>query len=233
MKRIVASVGVVALGASGVQAASDIAAGATPAKIWSVSATLRGFYDDNINSTGVNKQDSFGFSFSPSVGLNWHQETTTVTLAYTYSLFYYDTKPAGNTDHVDQDHQFDAALSHAFSDRYDVKVTDSFVIGQQPDTLRSGYAFSTFQRVSGDNIRNFGQINFDAQLAPRFGVQAGYANSFYDYANTGASDDGAGNVVPSIGGTLNRLEHVVHLDGRFTVQPPTVAVVGYQLRGVD
>ena len=50
MKRIVASVGLVALGASGLRADSDSDLTQNPNKPWSVSATLRGFYDDNINA---------------------------------------------------------------------------------------------------------------------------------------------------------------------------------------
>ena len=48
MKKIVASVGLVALGASALQTASAQAlVGPDASKPWSVSATIRGFYDDN------------------------------------------------------------------------------------------------------------------------------------------------------------------------------------------
>ena len=48
MKKIVASVGLVALGASGINAvqAQDVSS-PPPEKPWNVSASLRGFYDDN------------------------------------------------------------------------------------------------------------------------------------------------------------------------------------------
>lgn len=50
MKRIVASVSLVAVGATALQA--DLLPGLTTesGKPWTVSATLRGFYDDNINT---------------------------------------------------------------------------------------------------------------------------------------------------------------------------------------
>ena len=50
MKRIVASIGLVAVGASGIQAALLPALTKESGKPWSVSATLRGFYDDNFNT---------------------------------------------------------------------------------------------------------------------------------------------------------------------------------------
>lgn len=235
MKRIVASVGMVALGACGVQGASDLNGGPEPSKPWSVSAALRGFYDDNINSSGIsaNTTDTYGFSVSPSLRWGWTQEQTTITLGYTYSLLYYDKKPPGNVDYTDQDHAFDAALSHAFSERYRLSVADSFVIGQEPDSLRSGYAFSTFVRVPGYNIRNSGTINFDAQLTRLFGLQIGYANGYYDYAHTDVTGDGNGQVVASNAGVLNRLEHSAHLDGRWLFQPQTTGILGYQYRETD
>ena len=49
MKKIVASVGLLALGASSVQAL-DPSALSDNGRFWSVSAALRGFYDDNINT---------------------------------------------------------------------------------------------------------------------------------------------------------------------------------------
>jgi len=60
-------------------------------------------------------------------------------------------------------------------------------------------------------------------------VQIGYANSFfkYDDANSGFFDaNGVWNA--SRAGLLNRLEHYIHLDGRWQVQPQTVALLGYR-----
>src|ERR1041385_6044844 len=166
MKKIVASVGLVAVGAvSGVQAAS-LLAGMTSegAKPWSVSATLRGFYDDNINAAhnSSDRQCVYGFEVSPALTLNWVLEQTTMSLGYVYSFRYYDKRPGGNSDKYDQTHTFNALLDHSFSERYHLNVQDSFVIGQEPDLLRSQTILNTYQRVPGDNIRNYGAINFDA-----------------------------------------------------------------------
>ncbi len=167
--------------------AASLGGGGEPGKPWSVSATLRGFYDDNINAAPKGaEQGSTGFEVSPSVLLNWSVEQTAVSLGYVYTLRYYDVKRAGSTEHYDQDHTFNASVSHAFTERYRASVTDSFVVGQEPDQLRSGYAFNSFQPVPGSNIRNYGAINFDAQLTPLFGAEIGYGNTFADYADTGA-----------------------------------------------
>lgn len=247
MKKIVASVGLVALGASGLHAASVPSIVAEDTKPWTIAATLRGFYDSNINSApdamindgklvGVNgkkyDQDSFGFEVSPSVGLNLpiNQGQTTVSAGYTYSYKYYDNELYNTSDNNDQSHQFNIGLDHAFSERYALSVKDNFVIGQDPDLLRTGNAMETFQRIPGDNIRNYGMINFDGRATRLFGYQLGYANSYFNYDADGESYGAFGTVNPSTGGLLDRLEHVAHLDGRWQVWPDTVGIVGYQYR---
>src|SRR2546428_14188570 len=107
MKRMIASAGLVALGAAGVQAAAYTPgfASVDQSKPWSVSATLRGFYDDNYataTSGSPEKRDSFGFELSPSGSLSFSEGPTDGGLRYTYSMRYYQV-PAGldmaSTDH--------------------------------------------------------------------------------------------------------------------------------------
>jgi hypothetical protein len=246
MKRIVASVGLVALGASGLHADSGPSLTSDTAKPWSVSATLRGFYDDNINSApdkanylatapgGPYHRGTFGFEVSPAISANWPWEQGSVSLGYVFSFKDYQFRPIGNTDTVDMTHSFNVALDHTFNELYRANVRDSFVIGQEPDFLRAGNTYSTFQRLSGNNIRNYGSANFDGQLTPLFGFEIGYANAFYDYAQDSflpaTSPTG---LVPSIAGLLNRIEDTVHFDTRWQFTPETVFVVGYQFIDID
>src|SRR5437016_6062587 len=152
MKKLVASVGLVALGTSGVQAASPSPFNSDAAKPWSVSATLRGFYDDNyqtlpngtVLSPGLHRE-TFGFEISPSAALNWQLEQTTIGLTYVYALKYYEHRIADKSEHYDQTHTFSAALDHSFNERYQIHLRDSFVIGQAPDQLRAENTFATFQ----------------------------------------------------------------------------------------
>jgi outer membrane receptor for ferrienterochelin and colicin len=233
MKKIVASVGLVAIGASGLQSASAQALGAGDAsKPWSVSATLRGFYDDNTATLANNitlpsgtHRDSIGFEVSPSAALAWSVDQTTVTLGVLYSFKHYDDIPLNSTGHNDNSFTFNAGLSHAFNEQIAARVTDSFVIGQEPDLLRAGNAYATFQRVSGNNIRNYGVIGVDAQLSPEWGISAGYDNAFYDYKDRGQSFNGLA-VQPSLAGALNRIENRAHLEGNYQAMPETKLLVG-------
>lgn len=239
MKKIVASVSLVALGASSINAVYGQGMEPKPAKPWNISATLRGFYDDNVDTAygGAPKTDTFGLQVSPALGLVWDNGQTSVKANYTYSLLYYATKPPLNSNHYDQDHTFDAALNHSFSERYTLSVTESFVIGQEPDTLRTGNAINTIQRLSGDNIRNYGTITFNGEITPLLGVEAGYANSFFDYHSKGALVSYFFGVPISVqaspSGLLDRIENVAHIDSLWHVLPQTSLVAGYQYSQVD
>src|SRR3954462_8412770 len=105
MKNVMASAGLLALGAVSVESAhAQFLAGAE--KPWSVAGTLRGFYDDNYTTSpdGPNRRESFGFEFRPSASLNLANEQTSVTLSYVYSLRYFDDRPSNKTD---QSHDFE------------------------------------------------------------------------------------------------------------------------------
>jgi hypothetical protein len=240
MKKIVASVGLVAIGASGIQTASAQAlVGADASKPWSISATLRGFYDDNtatvpnnVTVPSTQHRDSFGFEVSPSAALAWSVDQTTVTLGALYSFKHYDHVPLNSTGHNDHTVTFNAGLTHAFNEQISARVSDSFVIGQEPDLLRAGNAFSTFQRVSGNNIRNYGMIGLDAMLTPEFGISAGYDNAFYDYKDRGPGLSGVV-VQPSLAGALNRIENRAHIEGTYQAMPETKLLVGYQFTDVN
>lgn len=236
MKRIVASVGLVAVGASGLQAELLPAMTTESGKPWTVGATLRGFYDDNVNTVPDNvnlgpgfHRSSTGFEVSPFLKFSFPMEQTTLDFGYVYSLKYYDNKPLGNTDHYDNTHDFDVALLHKFSERYNLKVTDSFVIGQEPDMLRAGNTFNSFQRISGDNLRNYGTITFSADITTELGVEVGYANTFFSYSDNSPLLGGQ----PSLSALLDELDNVAHVDLRYTFQPETTGVFGYQFRELD
>jgi hypothetical protein len=238
MNKIVASIGMVAFGASALQTASAQDFGAEPNKFWSVTATLRGFYDDNVSTVpdGEDKTDSFGIEVAPGVGLKWDNDATAVTAGYRYSGKYYENAPDNRVDHWSHTHSFRLALDHAFSERYRLGLSDSFVIGQEPDSIRleSG-ASDQFQRLSGNNIRNYASIFFNAQLTPLFSTEVGYNNSFFDYDaefNDAIQTPGFP-VIPSPSGALDRVEHTGYIEGQLEVRPTTLALVGYQFGVVD
>jgi hypothetical protein len=235
-KRLVVSVGLVAMGISGARATDVPGLDSSIPKPWSISGTLRGFYDDNFRTqTEGNKQGAWGYEISPAVGLNFSPDPQTHFLfSYIYSFKYYDHQVSPNSDeHYDQSHAFNAALDHAFNERYKLVVGDSFVIGQEPDFLRAGNSFATFQRLSGNNIRNYGSIALDGQITRLFGIEVGYNNALYNYADHGTGDPNIDVLNPSNSGRLDRMENSIHLDTKWVIQPETVGIVGVQYRTVS
>ena len=221
MRKFFACVGLAAAGTTGLQAAyaPDLNSMET-AKLWSLSGTLRSFYDDNYNTApaGPNKHGSFGFEVSPSFSLNVPLQQTEFGLRYTYGLYYYQDREALGENPVDQTHQFDLWMDHAFSERWQTKVQDSFVAGQEPELINGGRLL----RTSGDNIHNTGTITLDTQWTRLVGTEFSYQNNFYDYQqNSGYA------------GLLNRLEHLISLNVNWRMLPTTTAFIGYQYGQVN
>jgi len=244
MKKIVASVGLVALGVAGVNAEPAVIT-TQGSKPWSASLTLRGFYDDNINSdpSEITRKSAFGVEVSPSAALNWGNGPTTVLGRYSYSLKWYDRNIGGNQGQYSQQHLFDIAFGHAFSERYHLEVDDSFAIGQEPDVLRGNDAsYTGIQTIFGNNIRNSGVIRFMAQLTPEIDLEIGYLNNFFDYRDNnivpgpgrdgvpGTSDD---EIFPSNSGVLDRIEQTGYITAYWEMTPETKPFVSYKFSMTD
>jgi hypothetical protein len=223
MRKLLVCAGLAVAGTTVLQAAytPDLNSMET-SKMWSLSGTLRGFYDDNYNTapSGPSKRDSYGFEISPSFSLNVPLQQTEIGLRYTYGLYYYQDREETGGRPIDQTHQADFWIDHAFSETWKTKIQDSFVVAQDPELLNGG---GTPLRVSGNNIHNDGTITLDTQWTRLLGSQVGYENNFYDFQNSGGT---AGS--PSLAGLLNRLEHLAWVNLNWRLLPTTTAFVGYQ-----
>ncbi len=256
MNKVIVSVGIAALSAAAVQA--QYAPGLTPletSKPWSVALSLRGFYDDNYLTlpksfpVGVNPvtgatvyahpETSWGTEVTPSVAMNHSAENTLISASYIYDLQWYE-----NHSTTDQSHQFNARLEHEFSERYKLSLNESFVVAQEPTVLDPSVVSSPF-RVSGNNVRNSGQLDFTASLTKNLDLHLGYANTVYAYQQTARSVVGYGDNFsvpgpngvffpePSRSAELDRMEHLASLDLRWKATPETTAIFGYQFGHTD
>lgn len=215
------SVGVLALGTAGMQAAYAPGLSSMEAsKPWSVSASLRAFYDDNYTTSPSSiAQESFGFDISPSASLNLPMDQTFIGLSYVYSMKYYEDRVNNSADHS---HQFNGKLDHAFSERYKIELDDSFVIAQEPTILAPpGTPAATFLRLNGNNIRNTGSGWFTAQVTSLLSSQLGYENTVYDYDNATYS------------ALLDRMEQRISGNLRYQLVPQTVGILGYSYSWTD
>jgi Putative beta-barrel porin 2 len=226
MKKFFTSVGLIAAGTVGLQAAyaPGLDSMAT-SKMWSVQGTLRGFYDDNyLTASTGNKRDSIGFEVSPEVDLNVALQQTELGLRYTYGMYYYQDRQNLGQDPVDQTHQFDLWVDHAFTERWQTKVMDSFVIGQEPELIDPNT--SRPQRTEGNNLRNTGTIDLNTTWTRLFSTKLGYQNTYFDYQNSGTTTANFATDGPSLAGQLNRINQTISLDLQWAVAPETIAFVG-------
>jgi len=188
MKKFFVSAGLVALGAAGLQTAIADGVDVAAPRNWSVSGTLRGFYDDNYNITG-NAKGSFGIEASPSVSFHLPLQQTDIGLRYTYGAYYYQDRDAAGLNPFDQTHQVDFWLDHAFTERWRVKLTDTFASGQEPELIGPTPTVGNpiNYRINGDNIANHGSIALSTDWTRLFSTELTYNNGFYDYDNSGAT----------------------------------------------
>ena len=229
MKKLIISASVVAVGAANIQSAfadSSAAIGAPTSKLWTASATLRGFYDSNyaIQNAGNNK-GSYGIELSPSVALNDSLQQTDFGIRYTYGLYWYQQRQIMSENAIDQTHQVDLWLDHAFDERWKVNFADTFAVGQEPELIGGG---GVPYRVEGNNIGNHASVSLSTQWTRELSTLVHYNNDFYDYEQNGVSA-----ADPSLAGLLNRDENNLGIDGQWHFDPETMAFVGYAIDWVD
>jgi hypothetical protein len=225
MNRIIASAGLMAVGVAGVQAANiaDLRPSDT-SKPWSISASLRAFYDDNWNTAnknaGVGPQDSFGIEVKPGASIYYlPDEQTYLGAAYVYSMKWFESRKDHN---IDQSHEFTLKADHRFSERFRINLNDSLVYSQEPDLINSeGVISGTFIRLNESVFRNRAAIRLNSQLTERTELETGYQNIYYDYKD------------PIYSALLDRDEHIIWLDGIYHVQEHFQALLGYQLHYFD
>lgn len=230
MKNVIASAGMLALGAVVAQSVrADMPA--TPEKPWTISGTLRGFYDDNYNTqpNGNARKGSFGIEVRPQATYGYSSGPTTFTASYTYSERYFAQRPGNKSD---QSHDLEISLQHAFNERYSASLQESFVVAQEPEVIDSAITFPL--RANGDNFRNYASLNFDAEVTPLLGFVVGYQNTWYDYTGntfTPATPFSPGGI--SYGNLLNRIEQSAVLSSRWHFTEDTVGTLNYQFNAVN
>ncbi len=215
MKKIIASASLAVLGAASLQAA--YAPGLSPtekSKPWTISAILRGFYDDNPTASfRTAKQESWGLEISPSLGVNIALDQTLIGFNYIYDLRFFEARPRNDADHS---HHVSLKINHGFNERYKLEVGDVFNYAQEPE-LQSGIV--TTLRTQQNYIHNNGRVAFDAEMTPILGAQVFYQNDYWDYEEHG---------INNISALLDRIEHLGGINGRWQAMPNTVGILGYQ-----
>ena len=242
MKRIVASVGLVAVGASGLQA--DLLPGLTTesGKPWTASATLRGFYDDNFNTLPNNApprwlhRGSSGFEVSPSLRVQlfrWSKPPSASATCIPSNTTRTSRSAPDRTLRSNPSSSMPPSPTPSASG-ISVSVRDSFVIGQEPDFLRAG---NTLHHVPAHfwetTSATTARLIFRPSSLRSSGLNWATPIRFIPTRIIRTRDANGNLVHASNAGLLDELDNVVHLDGRYQLQPQTIGVVGFQFRETD
>ena len=224
MKKIIASASLAALGVAGVQAA--YAPGLSPqekSKAWTISGTLRGFYDDNPTaSIKADKQESWGLELSPSLAVNLALDQTLIGFNYTYDMRYYEARPQHEADHS---HHVSFKINHVITERYKVEVSDVLNYAQEAELSQGIVSNPTGTlRTEQSYLHNLGRLAFTAELTPILGVVAEYQNDYWDYDQTGNG---------SLSALLDRVEHLGTITARWQAMPNTVGLLSYSYGVID
>ncbi len=244
MKKIAVSAGLIAIGAAGLQTAQAAVSDVLSPKAWSVSATLRGFYDDNY-AIGTTSKGSGGVELSPTIQVNIPLRQTDLGFRYNYGIYYYQDRQDLGVTPIDQTHQFEIWLDHKFNARWHLNASDTFAVGQEPELLQT--SSSQPFRVKGDNISNHASFTLETQWNSDFNTSFHYANSTVNYDNHGAvvvpggtaspgffpittpglHGSGFQSVAPSLAGTLDRVDQTFGLNFEWKLSQETSVSLGY------
>ena len=167
-KRII-TLGVAAIGVAGVQAADA-------GKVWEVTASLRGFYDDNYTTSPDElAEESWGIEVSPGINFTLGEGTDMeFSAGYAFGMRYYEDRESDNEDYG---HELGISLDKKFSDTSVLLLSNGLVVAQEPEILNGG----TPLRTEGDNLRNTFAAQYRRILSGSTGVEIGYGNSIFDY----------------------------------------------------
>ena len=145
-------------------------------KVWEVTASLRGFYDDNYTTSPDElAEESWGIEVSPGINLTLGEGTDMeFSAGYAFGMRYYEDRGGDNEDYG---HELGISLDKKFSDTSVLLLSNGLVVAQEPEILNGG----TPLRIEGDNLRNTFAAQYRRILSGSTGVEIGYGNSIFDY----------------------------------------------------
>jgi hypothetical protein len=160
----------------------------TTTKFYTLTASLREIYDDNVNTSHTDPISTFETQLSPSVLVNFPMDSSQFSARYTFDITYYNNYSGGNQSNnnsknngsggsFDYTHEFVANYSHDFSDRFHLSLGEQFRYYTEPSVFEST---GTFYR-SGAYLANSFSGSLGAQWTPVFGTTTTFANNIVKY----------------------------------------------------
>ena len=186
----------------------------TRPKFYTISASLREAYDDNVYTTRYDRISSPVTEISPSLLINLPARDSTFSGRVTLGLDYYPDRP-GNK--FDKTAEILLHYTHQFTDRFSLDLREQGGYYEQPDLI-GGEGTPFF---SGAYFLNTITGVFSAQWTPLFGTTTTYTNVALQYQDQG------------IGSYQNSDENIAEQDFRFAIYPKLNLVAGLILDDLD
>jgi hypothetical protein len=162
----------------------------THRKFYTITASLRETYDDNVNTSSSNKISSLETSVSPSVLVDFPMTDSEFSARYTFSLIYYSRGGGqggeGDTTQgsLQYTHEVNAQYRHSFSDRFNLNVAEDFRYFTEPSLFES--VGTPYQ--SGTYIANLFSGTFSGQWTPLFSTTTTYGNTVIQYQDANVAE---------------------------------------------
>jgi hypothetical protein len=220
MKNILTTAGMAAVAVVGFQTTcAGQAVMVDDSKWWQVSASLRGFYDDNYGTAPSNlEEESFGVEVRPGLDLAHQGEQYTVKLGLIYSARWFEDRARNEVDHTVI---ADLAGEYQITENNLIRINDTFTYTSEGTLTDAGGTITNPYRTEGSNTRNYADLASINQITPLIGLEVGYRNNLYNYEDANYS------------AALDRIEHRIRGESRWTLTPTLAGVVGYWYEMVD
>ncbi len=145
-------------------------------RMFHVHNFLRVEYDDNIYERDDNKESSLKIIEEVEFLFGLNLENTTLNVRYKPSFVYWENR---DEDSTDIHHEFDLALTHAFTPRVTLRASNIFRISELPELLAEEDALI---RQKGDYLYNSTRVAllYDVTPSGRIDVATRYTLIRYD-----------------------------------------------------
>jgi Putative beta-barrel porin 2 len=194
-------------------------------KFYTITASLRETYDDNVNTTQTNKQAALDTEIAPSILCNFPLTGGSFSARESVGLTYYapvgpnsnSNVPNNRVDTYDITDEFVASYTHAFSDRFNLTAGEQFRYYTEP----SLYESVGTNYYNGAYVSNVANVGLTAQWTPLFGSSTSYTNTVVNYEEA------------SVAQSQNNIENTFSHAFSLTVLPTVSASAGGSIDEID
>jgi hypothetical protein len=194
---------------------SDLDNGRFSRSSFRVSVSLRGGYDDNVNTTSFDEQESAFLSIGGTIAYNFGSPRTQLSLTTGGGLTYYldDVRgDIGDSDNYDSNIYLSLSATHRATPRLTFAASIYTTYQTQPDfSLNAG-----LNRRSGNFLFTSNKFSMSYLWAPRFSTVTSYTFGalFYDEDSFAFED---------------RIENTIGNEFRFLVLPTTSLIAEHRV----